>query len=235
MYSDVARFGGFSATVVAIAYVVVSLNHLLSPAAGTPLELMQLLVQNPASHYVSTLGFALIALMMIPVITAMAERLVHVSPGLVRWAAAIGYIGCAGTVMNHLRMLRLVPLRAKVFVEGDEMVRSAIQYNWLGNSLDPDGWLLFGAFGLWTLVMAFAALREGSLFPRTYGYLGLATAGLFIMALLGSLSAPALGTVAAGVGGLVIGPVWFVWTGVLLRRHEVGSGHGAAASSGHSA
>lgn len=218
MQSHIARVGGTGAFVVAVVYMVVSLNYLRWPVSATPAELMQLLRSNPAFHYISTLGFALIAIMMIPVITALTELLQRANAGMVRWAAVIGYIGCGGTIMSNFRMLRLVPARAEAFLEGDEMIRTAIQYNWIGNSLDPDGWLFFGALGFWTLVTAWTVLREGNLFPRSYGYLGFAVAALLFLALLGNLLLPALGTAAAGLGGLVVGPAWSVWTGILLRR-----------------
>lgn len=217
MDSQVARLGGTSAIGVAVLFPVISVNHLFRPAAVTPVEVMEQLVSNPIYHYVNALGFALVALLMIPVITALSQSLQQVNAGWVRWAAIVGYIDSASTMMTHFRLLRLVPIRAQAFMEGDEMVRAAIQYNWFGNSLDPDGWLFFGGFGFFLLVIAWAALRVESRFPRAYGHVSLVTAGILVLA-LGRIAAPALGQVVAGLGGLVLAPIWSAWTGILLRR-----------------
>lgn len=218
MPADVIRTGGACAVIVAVLYAVVGINHFLWPATASPEALMQVLVDRPIYHYIDTLGFALIAILLIPVITATGGLLQPVHAGLSRWATMIGYIGCAGTMMNNFRMLQLVPRRAAVFIEGDETVRAAIQYNWLGNSLDPYGWLQFGFFGFWLLVVAFLVLRQGNGFPRGYGYLALVAACLNLMILATNLSLPIPASLLAALSGIVVGPAWAISTAILLYR-----------------
>jgi hypothetical protein len=86
-------------------------------------------------------------------------------------------------------------------------------------SLDPDYLLSFGLVGVWMLIVNFAALR-GAAWPKW-------------LAILGMVVAVAYGFFAAGfvfnvnilrqigqVGGLVIGPVWYIVLGILLGRQR---------------
>ena len=217
LQTDVLRTGGFGAAITAVLYIVVSVNYYLWPSTATPEQLMRVLVDNPTYHYVETLGFALISLMLIPVVTAFGELLQPVHAGFSRWAMVIGYISCAGAIISRLRMIQLVPLRAAVFLEGDETIRAAIQYNWLGNSIDPHGWLQFGCFGIWLLIVSCLVLRHGA-FPRKYGYLSLAGAVVNMLVLASDLGAPLPGQILAALAGIVVGPAWSLWTAVLLIR-----------------
>ncbi|MFZ5826624.1 MAG: hypothetical protein ACOY94_20225 [Bacillota bacterium] len=230
MNSSVIRFGGTSAILAGIVYVAVGILFFLQPATDSVEATMQMLATNPLHHYLYSLSFAVIAALLLAVIMALTETLQHLT-GLLRWAAAIGYIGCAGSVMSQLRLLKLAPLRASVYMEGDEMIRTAIQYNWVGNSLDPYGWLQFGAVGIWLLLTAYVVVTDGQILPRANGYLGMAVGAVHLAALVGiNLGVPALQAASAVLGGILLGPAWAVWTGLLLRRRadQLDSLHRAA-------
>jgi hypothetical protein len=58
--------------------------------------------------------------------------------------------------------------------------------------------------------------------PRMLAYVGLLAAALYFCALAGNvLGIPALFTIAAGVGSVAIGPVWYIGIGLRLRRLRV--------------
>ncbi|HEX6990217.1 MAG TPA: hypothetical protein VF282_12195 [Bacillota bacterium] len=228
MQRDTMRTGAVCAVIAAALYLIVGVNHFLWPAAATPDALMQVLVEQPIHHYVTTLGLALIAALLIPVITAVGVLLQPVHAGVSRWATVVAYIGAAGMIMSNLRLAHLAPLRAAVYLEGDDTVRAAIQYNWIGNSLDPHGWLQFGLIGAWLLAVAILVLRGGNVLPRGYGYMTLLGALVNLLALAANLSAALPGFILAGLGGVVVGPTWALWTGMLLSRSA--GAVGAAAS-----
>ncbi len=87
--------------------------------------------------------------------------------------------------------------------------------------IDAQGWLGFGAVGLWILVASLLALR-GNAWPKGLAYVGIATAFFYFLALapavIPSLSGAVIFTIVAGGGGLVLAPIWFTWMGIFLRR-----------------
>lgn len=214
---EVARVGSVAAYGIGIVHLLFILVTILEPSTRTVDEMMQVLAEKPIYHYLRMGGFALIALLFIPVIAALRDVLEETNAGIVRWATAIGYIGCAGTIINRLRLLTLVPLRARAYVQGDEVVQTAILYNWEGNSLDPAGWLQYGAIGLWLFIISQVALREGQTFTRGWAYLGLVGAVLYFAVFLSLLAFPVLQPPAATLGGIIVAPLWAILTGRRLK------------------
>jgi hypothetical protein len=85
-------------------------------------------------------------------------------------------------------------------------------------ALDPQNWLSFGAVGLWVLVVSLLALRIGA-WPKLLSYAGIATAVAYWLIVVGSvLNLEALFTIAAALGGIILAPVWYIWTGLKLRQ-----------------
>lgn len=218
MQAAVLRTGSFGAAAVAILYLIIGVNHFLWPYAETPEQMMQVLVDTPIYHYVETFGYALVGFMLIPVITAFGEWLKPAHAGISRWATIIGYVSCFGAIISNLRMVGLLPLRAAVYLDGDAMVRAAIQYNWVGTTIDVDAWLRFGCFGVWMLMTAWLLRSGGEGIPRSYILLVVLGALVNLAAVAVNLGAPLPGAIVAVLGAIVIGPLWALWTAVLLSR-----------------
>lgn len=225
MTSDVSRVGAAAAVGIGVVYLIVGINTLVNPIYVNDFDDMAIrLAEAPLGHYIRSFGFATISVLFIPVMSALAGALGHVRTALVQCATVIGYFGCAGTIMSTLRVLRLAPLRAQTYVMGDETVRAAIRYNWVGNSLDPDGWMQFGAVGTWLLVISLVALREGRLFPKGWAWLGVAASAIHFAILLSFLAIPEVEGVAALLGAFIFAPIWGFWTGLVLRRLSIEDG-----------
>ena len=96
-------------------------------------------------------------------------------------------------------------------------VRSAMRK--IGSTnLDPDNWIGFGLVGLWLLVVNWLAMRGGQL-PRVLTYIGMAGGiSLWLVVAASGFGVTILIAIAAGLGGIVLGPIWYVWTGVVLWR-----------------
>jgi len=78
--------------------------------------------------------------------------------------------------------------------------------------LDQTGLFGFGFVGLWCAVANVIMLETGN-YPTGLIILGLSGAGLFELGFIGSLLHVAtLIDVAIGLGGVLVGPLWYVWT-----------------------
>ena len=83
-------------------------------------------------------------------------------------------------------------------------------------SIDPHGWLTFGGVGLWLLVVNLLALRR-NIWPKPLAYVGVASAiaGWFVAIGL-FLSVEIFVTI--GTAAVIVGPIWYIWAGLVLRR-----------------
>ena len=71
------------------------------------------------------------------------------------------------------------------------------------------------------MVISLLALRIGT-WPKLLSYVGVATAVAYWLIVVGSvLNQEALFTIAAALGGIVLAPIWYVWTGLKLRQVSV--------------
>jgi hypothetical protein len=80
-------------------------------------------------------------------------------------------------------------------------------------------WLLFGGLGLASLAFNIIALRH-ALWPKALAWIGVATGVLLLGVVAASFWPAALnivGQVSAGLGAVVLYPVWLVWLGIRLR------------------
>ena len=85
-------------------------------------------------------------------------------------------------------------------------------------SLDPQGWLGFGAVGLWVMVVSLLALRVGA-WPTLLAYIGLATALAYWLIVAGFVfNQETLFTIGAALGGILLAPLWYIWAGLRLRQ-----------------
>lgn len=218
MRSDIARVGGAAAIAFGIVFVIVTLNRAAMPTNSE--EWVRFVAETPLSYYIDTLGFALVSILMIPVITAVSDELMHLNAGAVRWTSILGYIGCAGNIMEVFRYLQVDPYQARLFLEGDELIQTILIYSTVPDGRDMDGWMLYGAVGIWFLVIAIVALRHQRgehPFSRAWGYLGVFAAIIHFVA-LASRAWPVLSAPAGILGGLIGAPIWGIVTWQNLRR-----------------
>jgi hypothetical protein len=88
-------------------------------------------------------------------------------------------------------------------------------------ALDGKGWLQSGAVGLWVLVISILAMRA-RLWPRPLLIVGIAVAIAYFLVLATNLIPSFSGAILiiAGVGGIGLGPIWYIWLGIILFRGQ---------------
>ncbi len=135
-----------------------------------------------------------------------------------RWLANLALLGHAVSAVSYFRLLAGESRRALAYAQGSEATQAAIRSFTL--VLDPQGWLGFAAVGAFMAWVNLTALRQAS-WPRPLSLLGCAVALAYGAAWLGLLlGVPALITIAAGAGAVVLAPLW--WLAVGLRWQRTG-------------
>ncbi len=139
--------------------------------------------------------------------------------GVVSFALVLAYLGYGVNTVSYVRLLGGEAGRAQAWAEGGAEVRAAIESSSL--VLDPDGYLTFGAVGVFLLVVNAVAARRRS-WRGGLALVGVAAAVASWVAMVGLIVGnDDLLAVAAGVGGVLLGPLWWLGIGYELWTHPL--------------
>jgi hypothetical protein len=216
-----SRLGGTLAIVVGISYVVVGIAYLLTPAEQKATAdiagFLTSFAQSPTASTVDFAALAISAVLALGVVPAVSDVVRAQNPGWVRWTSTVASVGFAVAAIQYARYVAVYPGRAAAYVAADPATQAALAANQGMMELDPHGWLVFGGVGLWSLVINLLALRA-HLWPKVLVYVGLAGVAAYWLEVAGNaLEVEALVAIAAA-GAVVLGPIWYVWVGLILRR-----------------
>jgi hypothetical protein len=222
MNKSLSKVGGACAVLLGLSYIVVAIAYLALPSGqgvlwmSKPADFLQSFNQKPAALVIEYLAFIVGAIFAFGAIPAMQDHVSSEDQGWLRWASNLAYLSFAVLILNMFRLLVLLPSTASNYVAGDPATQQAIIQNFHGLSLDPQGWIAFGGIALWVLVVSLEGTREGRL-PWLLVLDGIAVAILYGLAIAGILfGVRGLVDIAAVVGGIILGPIWYVWFGIRL-------------------
>jgi hypothetical protein len=219
--NTLSKLGGNCSILLGISYLLIGVTYLLLPAdqkqtSATDKFLLSF-AENPTTQVIQFWVFALSGLLGIAVVLAVSESVRSANEGWVRWTSNLAVLGFAVVAINSFRNIAFQPGRATAYLKGDAATRAVIELSG-PFSLDAQGWMGFGVVGLWVLVVSLLALRAGT-WPKLLTYVGIATAVAYWLIVVGSvLNLEALFTIAAALGGIVLAPIWYIWTGLKLRQ-----------------
>jgi Domain of unknown function (DUF4386) len=180
-------------------------------------EFFQSVAAHPTGLTLTFWGSMIGALLAIGAVMAIADHVRRANEGLVRWTSMLAIIAYAVAAVGNATDLIRIPDLAARYVQGDLPTRAAIEAGGL-TSLDPSLLMHSILLGIWFLSVNFLALRSRTL-PRPLAWIGLIYgigALLTVLLFLLNMQLPLL--VARGVGLVVLSPVWFVGTGIILLR-----------------
>jgi hypothetical protein len=156
----------------------------------------------------SGLFLLLTGLLTIVALAATYFRVRGVEPGFALLALLLGAIGGTGAAVHGGFEL------AHELNPEDEVPA-------IPNPIDPRGLLTFGFTGLAILLIAWLA-RRGGVFPTRLGLVGYALGVLLVVLYLARLivldSDNPVVAVPALLAGFIVGPAWWLWLGLELRR-----------------
>jgi hypothetical protein len=204
--TTVLRLGSTCSILVGISYVVFGIATLLDPTR-TSSTFWQTLVQAPTWFLISRWAVTVGALLALAVVPAVARVLDSPHAAWVAWLSKIAELGFFVTALSSVQAFSVDVLYANI---------------------DPQSWLTIGCVGLWVFGINILALQIGA-WPKLLSYVGLVVAGMYGVALTGNaLGIPVLFTIAAGLGGVVLGPIWYIWLGLKLRQVNTDRGQAQA-------
>jgi Domain of unknown function (DUF4386) len=221
-HSSVLGFGGAAAHAVGILYVLVGCTHFLLPraqlrgAGGVTAAFFQSLSESSMIFSLHYWIVAVLSLLMIAVYLALLSLLREHLSGPLCWAGAVGIIGAALSTVDFAYVGVEAPRLAEVFSGASPAAQSVLVVSGMPH-IDPC-FLASGLMGIFSLVANAVAMRH-RLLPRALGYTGVVGGILLLLVFMGALfRSPRLIDVTVGLGGLLIGPVWYFWVGFVLRR-----------------
>jgi Domain of unknown function (DUF4386) len=217
------KLGGLCAILTGISYILIGVLFLLLPAdqqpGGESALFFPSVIRNPTLIRMYYLVFALGAVLALGALPAITEGVRSLNEGWTRWAANLAYLGFGVTAIDFFRLWSVQEYWADVFVDGDPSTQAAIDA--LGQGLDPQGWLGFGGVGVWVLVVSLLAMRAGT-WPKMLSYIGIAVAAMYWLLVVANVFGIwFLISIVAGLGGVILAPIWFIWLGLLLRRTSI--------------
>lgn len=215
-------FYSISAVLCALAYVSAGACFVFDPSSAFPRgsdEYWLALSQNNPIRQIFLLSFALAGIFTFAPIARITHQLKATAGSFAYWSAQLGYLAFGLTTVNYVRILSGEPVRAAAMLAGDDSTRTAITS--FSISLDTQGWILFGVAGLFYFGVNYTALRQQSWHPAV-AFLGLLSALLCWLAFAGLiLENMQLVEIAAGAGGVLIGPLWWLaMAKVLLPQQQ---------------
>jgi hypothetical protein len=83
-------------------------------------------------------------------------------------------------------------------------------------SLDPDGWMTFGAVGAFVLITTVVAIKQKPV-PALLAIAGLGASVSYWLVVFGNVSDnDSVISLAAAVGGVILGPIFYIGMGLTL-------------------
>ncbi len=221
--TTLSKLGGICSLLTGVALIATAVLYLLLPseqqdACHCPDRFLASLADTPTLYIAASGAFALASLLAIAAVLAISASVRAAHDGWARWTSTLAIIGFAVNAIDQIRHAVLDPVRATAYVQGDAAVKAALTVPGVLQGLDPQGWLRFGLVGLWVLVVSLLALRGGA-WPRPLAYLGLVGAIVFWLSVVAQVvQTPTLLVILAGVGGVVLLPIWYMWLGLRLCK-----------------
>jgi hypothetical protein len=180
--------------------------------------------EQPTSGYIQSIVFAVIALLvlgLIPIVTKLAGGEIS---WFLRWMMLLGMLGYVVHAVEEIRTMALATRIADAYVEGDSATKSAIAALGLQH-LDPLHIFKFGLVGLWILVVNLYGLAKKTL-PVVLCIVGVIGAVAFWIDLVGNVFQAVVLVTTASITAIILGPIWFIWMGVLVMKKTQVRGQG---------
>lgn len=218
MHDDpsILRVGRLAAAGVAVTYIAASICATLMPPElqGRPEisahEFWLVLSRQPWAHLTFHWIWVANGFFGMAAVPALSARVWPLHRGAVLWASLAAWYGFAVQARSHLMEVAFDRKVIPLYAEATPAFQEAVQVV-AGLALDiPDGFLTYGAIGVWVATLSWLAGHHG-LWPASLRLLGLAAATCYLAGLLGYtfLIRPLL-VLSFAPGSVLLIPAWYL-------------------------
>lgn len=213
---------GWISLITAFLYICIGISYFLMPADAQVSKsqfdaFLQMLHQNPAWFMIQMWLFALTSMGAIAVVMTFTDYVKHPRDIVTQWIGMLAMIGYSVIMVMSFSSQTYFPTLADQYVQNDFSAQQAVRTINTGFN----DWMGFSLVGIWFAVIHILGLKRKKL-SSPLGILGIVMGAAYILAGHGlMLEIDWMTTIAAGLGGIVLGPVWFTWVGVLLLRERL--------------
>ncbi len=219
--NGLGKLGGTCSILAGVLIPVSTIAYLLMPTAlqswADPAAYLSSFAEAPTFPLVEYSANVLTAILALAVVVAIPNTIRPVHEGWLRWTTALALVGYSVTALQYLRELAFIPRMAELFIVADAATRAATAENLYLVLLDPHGWITFGAIGTWLLAINVLAL-PGTRWPRLLAYIGVSGGIVYWLIVAGTVFRVDVLVTIAAAAGAIMGPIWFIWTGLVLRK-----------------
>lgn len=172
-------------------------------------------LNHPFGLNAQYVAYALGGLLGIAAVMAISDTVRSADTGWIRWTSILAIVGFALTAIDNFHDLDLNYAKAFDYVNA-LAAKPPLTIPGALEGLDANGWFRFGAVGLWVLAVSLFAIRNAA-WPKPLAYVGIAAAIAYFVILASDVfSLPTLTLIGAGLGGIILGPIWYIWMGLTL-------------------
>ena len=213
-----SKLGGVCAILIGIINVLLVIYVVFTPAEqryGTG-AFLEYYAESPVALSVAWVMLTTTSVLAFAIVPAVGDYLRAEGGEWIRAASVYAIVGFAVMAVSFLTLIGKAPDLAQAYVTGDEATRAAMEAIGLPE-LDPNGWLMFGGAGVWTLAVSVIGLRSGKL-HRLHALIGIPCGLCYWATVLADVfTLEALNLIAAG-GGAILAPIWYTWMGIRLLK-----------------
>lgn len=221
---SITRAGSFAAFGVAVAYLASGLCAALMPPELqgrpdiAPHEFWMALCRDPFAHLGFHWSWIVAGVCGLGAVPAISLVVWEQNRGAMLWSGTAALVGFAVLARSHLMEVAFDRRVIVLYPDADVSYQQAVHVA-AGLALDvPDGFLTYGAIGVWVLVVSRLGSRSGAL-PARLCRLGELVALTSLLGVVGyTFAIRPLLLLSIGLGGSLLTPAWYAWMGLVLRR-----------------
>jgi hypothetical protein len=226
MTSGRNSFGAYTIILTGLSYFLIGVTFLLLPAdqqVGNTQAFLHGLTLDRTMIRLNYFCWALAGITGLGAVPVITNLVREGHEDLADWVRNLAILGFTVLAIDHFHVLGFDRFMVAAYQQGDAAAHNGLAGVVPYLPLDRGSWLTGGAVGLWLLVVNILALSDGRL-PRVLGALGIIAGLLSMTAVAAQYLKPILGESILmpiiAVGAVVVGPLWFVWTGLIVRARR---------------
>ena len=216
---NMIKISSVCAILIAIIYIMIALIYLFLPdeqKAGNEInsDFLISVAQSPQLLIWQIRLFTINAILSVTVVLSLFEYLKANQRGLIAWASVLALIGFSILIYINCFAQVEIPRLANVFVKSDHGTQLSIAAQGFGF----DDWMAFGLIGIWMIIINWIGQKNNRL-PLLLSVIGI-IGGLanFLIAFGTVAKMVSVIMIAAILGGVFLGPVWYIWIGIKLWK-----------------